>query len=413
MSSPRAARLLAGCMSGTSADGIDTALLLLEGDYPDIAWKLVASNTTPFEEDLTREILLVARPESALLIRGARLHARLGEAYAEAVRSLVDSAGISASDLTAVGLHGQTVFHDPRGEYGRLPECDPPFNGVSLQIGSAAVVAERLGCDVISDFRSRDVAAGGEGAPLVPFADAVLFRNPAIDRIMLNVGGIANLTWLPAGSGTDGVTGFDTGPGVMVIDSLVRSGSPGMRFDRNGMLARTGEVIPDLLDEWLAHPFLLRPPPKSTGREEFGEEFTGAVLNAWRDNHPLPDLVRTAVEFTVESIARACEAYLPPGGGGVSDREVIIAGGGARNPILMERLTRRLAPVPIRPSDELGLPADAREAVAFALLADAFLNGIPANIPAVTGARHPVVLGSLVPGPRRPLTAGMEEGMRA
>jgi len=400
-------------MSGTSADGIDTALLRLEGDYPDISWELVASRTDPFAEDLRNEILLAARPETALLARSAHLHTRLGEVYAEAVRSLIRSAGINESDLAATGLHGQTVFHDPRGEYGRLPGDDPAPAGVSVQIGSAAIVAERLGCDVISDFRSRDVAAGGEGAPLVPFADAVLFRSPGIDRIILNIGGIANLTWLPAGRGIDGVTGYDIGPGVMVIDSLVRSGTSGMRFDTDGLLAREGEVIPDLLEQWLTHPFLLRTPPKSTGREEFGDAFTGAVLQARRDDHPLPDLVRTAVEFTVESIARACEMHLPEVGGDTGNQEIIIAGGGARNPVLMESLAGRLAPVPIRPSDDLGLPIDAREAVAFALLADAFLMGVPSNVPAVTGAGHPVVLGSLVPGPRRPLTTGAGEGMQA
>ncbi|MFC1595609.1 anhydro-N-acetylmuramic acid kinase, partial [Gemmatimonadota bacterium] len=295
----------------------------------------------------------------------------------------------------------------------KLTSTGSDSRGVSLQVGSAAVVAERLGCDVISDFRSRDVAAGGEGAPLVPFADAVLFRDPAIDRIMLNVGGIANLTWLPSGRGIDGVIGFDTGPGVMVIDGLVRSGDSGMRFDRDGTLARSGEIIPDLLQEWLSHPFLLRTPPKSTGREEFGDEFTDTVLHARGNDFSLPDLVRTAVEFTVESIARACETHLPPGSGSAGDREIIIAGGGARNPVLMESLTGRFVPIPIRPSDELGLPTDAREAVAFALLADAFLMGVPANVPAVTGARHPVMLGSLVPGPRRPLTAGAGEGIEA
>ncbi|MFC1500036.1 anhydro-N-acetylmuramic acid kinase [Candidatus Zixiibacteriota bacterium] len=410
MSNTRAARLLAGCMSGTSADGIDTALLRLEGDYPDISWELLASRTDPLPEDLRNEILLAAHPETSRLDRSARLHVRLGEAYAVAVESMVVDAGYRVSELAGTGLHGQTVFHDPRGVYGRLPEEDPDTAGVSIQIGSAAVAAERLGCDVISDFRSRDVAAGGEGAPLVPFADAIFFRDSGIDRIMLNIGGIANVTWLPTGRGIDGVTGFDTGPGIMVIDGLIRSGAPGMSFDIDGMIAEKGVVITDLLEELLTHPFLLRTPPKSTGREEFGAIFTDMAIWAGREVHPLADLVRTAVEFTVESIARAIETHVPQVHGDPGSREIIIAGGGARNPVLMESLAERLAPLPIRLSDELGLPIDAREAAAFALLADAFLMGVPANIPAVTGAERSVVLGNLVPGPRRPLHAGAGKG---
>jgi len=407
---PRAARLLAGCMSGTSADGIDTALLRFEGDYPDLSWELLAWRTDPLDEGLKREILRASDPRSALLVPTARLHTRLGEVYAEALRTLIRSAGLDADALTAVGLHGQTVFHDPRGGYGRASGDDPPEAGTTVQIGSAAVVAERLGCDVVGDFRSRDVAAGGEGAPLVPFADAILFRDTGKDRVMLNLGGIANLTWLPAGRGVEGVTGFDTGPGVMVMDALVRAGDSRLPFDLDGGLARTGKVIPDLLEEWLAHPFLRRSPPKSTGREDFGEEFAHRVMESGYGRHSLSDLVRTAVEFTVESIVGACGEHLPPDGEGSGDREIIVAGGGTRHPVMMECLTERFNPHLIRTSDELGLPVDAREAAAFALLADAFLQGVPANLPAVTGAIHPVVLGGLVPGPRRPLTTGTGEG---
>jgi len=397
-------------MSGTSGDGIDTALLRFEGDYPDLSWELLAWRTDPFDEALKRDILLASDPRSALLVPTARLDTRLGEAYSEALGLLIRTADLDRGGLTAVGLHGQTVFHDPRGGFGRVSDDDPPAAGVTVQIGSAALVAERFGCDVVSDFRSRDVAAGGEGAPLVPFADAILFRDNGIDRVMLNLGGIANLTWLPAGRGIEGVTGFDTGPGVMVMDALVRSGRSGMPFDQDGGLARTGQVIPDLLEEWLVHPFLSRSPPKSTGREEFGEDFTRLALEIGKGRHTLPDLVRTAAELTVESIVRACEEHLPAGGDGSGDREVIVAGGGSRNPVLMERLAERFDPIPLLRSDVAGMPVDAREAAAFALLADAFLLGVPANVPAVTGAGHPVVLGNLVPGPRRPLMFRSETG---
>lgn len=395
----RHVRLLAGCMSGTSADGIDTALVRLEGDPLAPSWEITAFRTDPFSSQLREQILAAAAADSTTILHGAYLHAQLGEAYAEALQSLLDQAGIPPGDVDGIGLHGQTVFHDPEG---RFPFTTAPGEvqaeacPVSLQLGSAAVVAERLGCDVVHDFRSRDVAAGGQGAPLVPYADAVLLRSSDNDRVAQNIGGIANLTWLPAGHGLDGVIGFDTGPGNMVLDGLVRRGTGESRtFDTDGELAREGKIIPELLDTWLSHPFLSRDPPKSTGREDFGDPFVEAVWDRWGKKYPLADLVATAVEFTAESIARAYGRFLPQVG---ADWEVVVSGGGARNPVLMERLSRRLAPARLMVSDELGLPVDAKEAVAFALLADAFLMGVPAGIPAVTGARKPSVLGSLVPG---------------
>ncbi len=387
-------------MSGTSADGIDTALIRLEGDPLAPRWELLACSTDPFPPALRGEILIVARADTALLARSAHLHVRLGEAYAGSLLSLLEQVGCAPEAVDGVGLHGQTVFHDPEGKFGSTSEGhDSTICGVSLQLGSAAVVAQRLGCDVIYDFRSRDVAAGGQGAPLVPYADAALLRRPDSDRVAQNIGGIANLTWLPAGEGLEGVLGFDTGPGNLVIDGLVQRGNgEGRTFDAGGELARRGEVVPEILEVWLAHPFLARSPPKSAGREDFGDSFIAEAWARWGDRYPLADLVATAVEFTSESIARAYERFLPKLS---ADTEVIISGGGTRNPVLVERLRHRLGPARLVGSDELGLPVDAKEAVAFALLADAFLMGVEANVPAATGARRPVVLGSLVPGRAR------------
>ncbi len=396
---PGGVRLLAGCMSGTSADGIDTALLQLDGPPLVPRWRILALRHDPFSETVRGQILAAVRPGSARLVEVARLHSLLGGLYADSLAGLLADAGVPGSDLTAVGLHGQTVYHDPRPE----PDASAAGRGLSVQIGSAAVVAERLGCDVVFDFRSRDIAAGGEGAPLVPYADAVLLRRPDTERIVLNIGGIANCTWLPAGRGLDGVSGFDIGPGNVIMDGLVRLGSGGEHHcDRDGGLAGRGTVLPDLLIGWLAHPFFALPPPRSTGRETFGADFVETVWQREGARASLPDLVRTALEFTVETIAEACARWLPAPDP-ARRRELIVSGGGARNPVLMQRLSKRLAPMPVADSGAYGLPVEAKEAVAFALLADAFLHGVPAGLPAVTGAKRACLLGALVPGRGRVL----------
>ncbi len=386
-------RLLAGCMSGTSADGIDTALLRLDGKPLTPRFTLLARRTDPFPSEVREQILACAEAGRASTSDLAVLHVRLGELYAAALVHLLDQAGVAPDRLDAVGLHGQTVYHAPE-------------RGVSLQIGSAAVVAERLGCDVVYDFRSRDLAAGGQGAPLVPYADAVLFRSPEADRITLNLGGIANLTWLPAGQGLAGVSGFDTGPGNMIMDALVGLGTRGEQsFDRGGAIARAGTVVPELLEAWLDHPFFGIAPPRSTGRETFGTVFVGPFWERESARHSLADLVRTALELTVETVGRAHERWLPALESG-HRREMIVSGGGARNPVLMQRLAERLAPVTVMTSEAYDLPVEAREAVAFALLADACRHGVPAGLPAVTGARRACVLGALVAGSQQSATEG-------
>ena len=372
-------------MSGTSGDGIDTALLRLEGDPHSPKWDLVAFRTEPFPRDLRRSILEAAEGRLAEPGRIAALGVRLGRAYAGAIRELMRESATGPGQLDAIGLHGQTIFHDPDG--------DPP---VTVQIGSPSELAAELGCDVISDFRSSDMAAGGQGAPLVPFADAALLRDRVRGRVALNIGGIANLTWLPPGKGIEGVTGFDTGPGNMVMDGLVdRSTGGELDYDLDGRIASQGRVIPDLLQEWLRHPFFGQTPPRSTGREAFGGDFVQEVWDRWGAKEEAADLIATAAALTVESIAISVERYLPSAD---SDRQVVVGGGGARNPYLMARLSERIAPSELLTSDRFGLPVDAREAIAFALLAYAFLEGVPANLPAVTGASRPVVLGSLTPG---------------
>jgi anhydro-N-acetylmuramic acid kinase len=383
-------------MTGTSADGVDCALLRLSGEVSAPEWELLAHRHDPFPPALRERVQAATGPRAGLR-RTARLHVALAEVCARSLAALFEQAGTARESIAAVGLHGQTVFHDPGGP-------DP----VSLQIGSATVVAERLGVPVVHDFRSRDVAAGGQGAPLVPFADAVLLRRPDRERITQNLGGIGNLTWLPAGRGLEGVSGFDTGPGNLVLDGLVRRGTGGrLACDQDGRLAASGRVVDTLLEEWLGHPFLARRPPRSAGREQWGEAFTAGVWEQWGERRPLADLLATAAAFTVECIARSVADFLPAAAG---LREVILSGGGARNPVLREGIAARLAPARTLLSNELGLPLEAKEAVAFAVLADAHLQGVPAGLPAVTGARHPTVLGSLVPG--APGRAGADRGAR-
>lgn len=371
-------------MSGTSADGADVVLVRFDGTPTAPRWDLLVHHSTPYPDELRARVLEAASREEATLREAARLGVGLGRFYAEALDRAMEQAGIPSSEVAAAGIHGQTLFHDPSGS-------EP----VSVQAGCAAVVAEHTGLDIVHDLRSRDVAAGGEGAPLVPFADAALLRRPDRPRAALNLGGIANITWLPSGEGTGGVIAFDVGPGNMLLDAIARRASGGERLmDTDAGLASSGRVCQDLLEEWLEHPFFARRPPRSTGRETFGEFFLDPAWERFGDRPA--DLAATAAALTAEATARAVRDYLP-----VEEStalEVICSGGGVRHPVLMAELGGRLTPARPIPSDRVGIPPLAKEAMAFALLAWAHLEGVPAGIPAVTGARRAVLLGSLTPG---------------
>jgi anhydro-N-acetylmuramic acid kinase len=291
------------------------------------------------------------------------------------------------ADVGFIASHGQTVWHQPVPETiaGRAVRS-------TLQIGEPCVIAERTGATVIADFRPRDIAAGGEGAPLVPYVDLLLFADPRLSRAVQNIGGIGNVTFLPAGATPEQVIAFDTGPGNMAIDAAAARLTGGAQSqDTDGRLARAGRVDAALLAELLADPYLCQPPPKSTGRERYGEPFVQAL---WERGHQGPDLVATLTAFTAASIADAYARWLAPI---APVDEVILGGGGAYNPVLVEHLREYVAPARLRTSQESGIPADAKEAIAFALLGHATLRGRPANVPAATGAGHPVVLGKIVP----------------
>lgn len=362
-----------GLMSGTAADGIDAALATLwrEAGWPRV--RLEAFHTFPYPPAV-QAALFDAFAGRATARDLCRLHVAIGEAFAAAAEALLAQAGVDRVDFVA--SHGQTIWHEPPG---------------SLQWGEPSLVAERLGCVVVADFRSRDLAVGGQGAPLIPYVDWLLFRHGDRSRAVQNIGGMANVTCLPAGAGPEGVIAFDTGPGNAPIDAAVAAITGGReRYDRDGARAAAGRVDPQWLRRLMEHPFFRQPPPKSCGREQFGSAWVHDLAAAGLAGN---DLVATLTALVVESIAHAYRRWLPP------VDEVIVGGGGARNGVLMRWLAERLAPARVVTHEEFGLDSDAKEALGFAILGYETLAERPANLPAVTGARHPVILGKILPGP--------------
>ena len=376
--------LAVGAMSGTSLDGVTVALVRIEEPTPDdIRVALLAHLTQPYAaEQQARLAAAVAggTPRDLTL-----LHADLGAWFADAVQALLREAGPQvavpgAPPLAFVASHGQTIWHEPRR--------------ATLQLGNPAVLAERLGVPVIADFRSRDVASGGEGAPLVPRADRLLFSRPDGPRALLNLGGIANFTVVPRRGDPAPVLAFDTGPGVMVIDACVRRLFPGRRFDEDGAIARSGRVLDAVVETSLAHPFFHAAPPKSTGREQFGETFAEGLLARCLEASGAPaDAVATATELTARAVALGAR-LIPPA---LTPLDVVRSGGGARNPALVAALERHWPGVAHRAFDDLFFDGEAKEAVAFALLGYLTWTGRPGNEPGATGATGPRVLGSVTP----------------
>ena len=385
----RPSHLLVGLMTGTSADAVDAALVRVTGSDAGATPEVIAYRETPLDRGLRREVLELAAAEMVPPERLMRLDAALGERFATAVLELLAAAGVESAEVDAIGSHGQTVRH--------LPRHRSPGGALSLQIGSAAVLAERTGIAVVSDFRTRDTAAGGEGAPLVPLIDWWLFRSDAEARLLLNVGGMANLTYLPRAASLGDVLAFDSGPGNAVIDALVSSQTAGLEmFDAGGARAARGIASMGLIEELLADPFFDLAPPRSTGREHFGEQYAsklaelGAAMGLGAE-----DVVATATELTAAAIERGIVRFVLPRGPVTG---VYVSGGGARNPALMSALARRLSPARVQPLSVLGFEPAAKEALAFALLAHRTLCGLPGSVIGATGASHPVVLGHITPG---------------
>jgi len=383
-------RLVIGLISGTSADGVDAALVKVVGDKPKRV-ETLAFTTLPYPAEIRKTVLEVSHDGDIETL--CWLNFALGELFAEAALKVIEVANIDRKRVQLVGSHGQTVRHLPPNRNSFAIHSVSRIG--TLQIASPAVIAMRTGIPVVSDFRAKDMAAGGQGAPLVPLVDWLLLRHPNKTRIALNIGGIANLTVLPAKAKVSDVLAFDTGPGNMLIDGAIRRFSGGvLNYDRDGEWARQGRVDKNLLRWLMSHPFLLQPPPKSTGREMFGEAFLREVIK--RANSlglTQNDTIATLTAFTAESIADAIKRFVLPKFGQVD--ELIVSGGGANNPTLMAMLRERLPKVKIRRSDELGINADAKEAIAFAVLAHRTVMGLTGNVPSATGAKMPVILGSI------------------
>ena len=381
-------RLAVGLMAGTSLDGVDAALVELSGALERPKARLLAFLTTAYSGALRRDLLELASGGLTTSGELCTLHYRVGEALAHAAIQVCSRGKIDPSDLTVIGSHGQTVFHQGR----RSPE----ERARTLQIGEAALIAEISGAPVVADFRAADVAAGGEGAPLVPMVDYLFLRDERQGAVALNLGGIANVTIIPAGASAGQVFGFDTGPGNMVIDGLVRHCTRGgNQYDTGGRLGSTGRLLEPVLQRALTYPFFSLRPPRSAGREQFGGDFLAAYF-PHRHGERFEDLVRTATELTARTVAAALEKFvfcrLVPGR---DLHRLVVSGGGTHNNLLMDRLTALVPALRVSRSDDYGLPVDAKEAIAFAVLADRTLHGLPGNLPNVTGADRQVVLGKL------------------
>jgi anhydro-N-acetylmuramic acid kinase len=429
--------LVLGLMSGTSADGIDVALARISGAPTNLEAKLLGHTSFNFPPALRKEILRIAEQQSISAGGLSQLSFRLGEIFAEAALAACRRLGVSSKRVSLIGSHGQTIFHQ-----GVASNYFGSLTASTLQIGEPSVIAARTGITTIGDFRPADIALGGQGAPLVPYVDYLLYRHPKLGRVSLNIGGIANVTVIPAGARPDQVFAFDTGPGNMLIDALVQHFTHGrQRFDKNARLAKSGQIDRYLIRRLLHDPYLKQAPPKSTGREYYGSAYVKDLLVLGRDKKIRPnDLLYTVTVFTAYSIINALHRFVFPKH---KINEIIVSGGGAQNPLIFEQLiafamsgadpleyhsdvTPRELVIAIRvpkpskaarsqateflpehglisvvPSSHFGIPEDAKEAFAFALLAYETFHQRPANLPSATGARGPAILGKISYAPPR------------
>jgi len=388
-------RLVIGLMSGTSVDGIDAVLVEIEGHGAGAKVKEeIAFRSYPFPPGLRAKVFRLFDPQEARVDAICQLDFLLGEVFAAAVDRLLKDCGRRHDEVDLVASAGQTIWHDPQPviEEPNVDWIDHPLvTRSTFAIGQSAVIAERTGITTIGDLRVRDVAAGGQGAPLIAYADWVLLRDPDLGRCIQNIGGIGNVTYLPPGASPGEVIAFDTGPGNMVIDALLDLATNGAQtYDENGALAAQGRVAPELLAAWLDDPYFREAPPKTTGREHFGVQFARRLMDEARDLRS-EDLVATATALTAESIARAYRYFILPLG---PIDQVIVGGGGNRNPTLMAMLRERLPGVPLLSHEDFGIDSDAKEAIALAIIANDAVAGFDTNIPGATGGR-PTVLGKI------------------
>ncbi len=382
-------------MSGTSADAIDVALARISSGPPRLNAKLLNHTSILFPPRLRTEVLRVAEQQPISAGQLSQLNFRLGETFAEAALTACRRFRIATKKIALIGSHGQTIFHQghPVPYLGRRTAS-------TLQIGEPAIIAARTGITTIADFRPADIAQGGQGAPLVPYADYLLYRHEKLGRVSLNLGGIANITVIPAAARPAQILAFDTGPANMPIDALVAHFTHNrQRYDKDAHLAQKGRALPALLDELMRDPYLKLPPPKSTGREYYGRSYVETLLRLGRRHKAKPnDLIRAATIFTALSIVDALNRFVLPK---TKIHQLIVSGGGAHNPLIMGQISAALPGVQILPSSHLGVPEEAKEAFAFALLAYETFHQRPSNVPSATGARRPAILGKISYAPPR------------
>jgi len=387
--------LVLGLMSGTSADAIDVALAKISGAPPHLSAKLLKHTSINFPQAIRKEILRVAEQQPISAGDLSQLNFRLGEVFAEAALTACTRFHIATKKVALIGSHGQTIFHEGKP----VPYLGRP-TASTLQIGEASIIAAHTGITSIADFRPADIALGGQGAPLVPYADYLLYRHAELGRVSLNLGGIANITVLPTNAKPSQVFAFDTGPANMLIDALVQHFTHGrQRYDKNAALAQTGRALPALVDELMKDPYLKLRPPKSTGREYYGRAYVKNLITAGRRHHAKPaDLIRATTIFTALSIVDALHRFVLPKH---KIHQLIVSGGGARNPLILAQLAAALPQMEIVPSAQLGVPEEAKEAYAFALMAYETFHQRPANLPSATGAQGPAILGKISYAPPR------------
>jgi anhydro-N-acetylmuramic acid kinase len=389
--------LVAGLCGGVSCDGVDAALCEISGGGAKaLAIKLVGYHDEPFSAALRQKVIAACEGQPCPVTELCRLHFRLGHSFARAAEKLLEKAGRKPAELDLISSHGQTVSHlPPRTDMG-IGATGLTKRGSTLQIAEPAMIAERLGVAVVSGFRARDIAAGGQGGPLAPYVDYLLYAHPSRTRVVVNIGGIVSVTYLPAGGRRQDILAFDAGPGSLLTDSMVQRTTLGkQRFDAGGALARAGHLDAYTLSELLKHPYLQRPPPKATGREEFGLAYA-RQLYEWgiRRGVKPSNMLRTATEFIAIAVAETCRRFLLPRG---KLDDVILSGGGAQNAVLVERLRHEFGGVPVRMLDEFGVPAKAKQALVYAVLGREAVLGRPGNLPSATGAEGLRVLGQITP----------------
>ena len=379
--------LVIGLMSGTSLDGIDAALVEIEGKGLHTKVKTMHFLTIPFSDQLKKDILGCMDPVNSNVAEISSLNFALGKLFADAAKKVCQAASVSIEEVDIIGSHGQTIYH--------IPAPYDKFMKSTLQIGEPAVIAYETGAIVISNFRSMDMAAGGDGAPLVPYTDFLLYQSKEKGRILQNIGGIGNATVLPKNPGLSDVFAFDTGPGNMIIDELCQI-KKGAAFDHSGNWASKGTAHKEIVDQWMKMEYFSKLPPKSTGRELFGASFTKQILHDYSHLSD-EDLIATATYFTAKSIADSYEKYIFPR---VNIDEIILGGGGSHNQCLIQMLKGLLPNHHILTQEDIGFSSDAKEAVAFAILANETIHQQPSNVPRATGAGEQVILGSITFPPK-------------